>query len=61
MGGEDPIFGRRIGYIGSFTYSNGQEIRSDETRSLIISSSNGFQPLNPLADGLDHTQAGIGR
>jgi outer membrane receptor protein involved in Fe transport len=46
LGGEDPVLRQPIGYIGSFTYSNGQEIRSDETRALIISSSNGFQPLN---------------
>ena len=31
VGGEDPVLGQPIGYIGSFTYSNGQEVRSDET------------------------------
>jgi outer membrane receptor protein involved in Fe transport len=46
LGGEDPVFRQPVGYIGSFTYSNGQEIRSGETRSLIMASSNGFQPLN---------------
>ena len=28
VGGEDPVFRQPIGYIGSFTYSYGQEIRS---------------------------------
>ena len=26
VGGEDPVLGQPIGYIGSFTYSNGQEV-----------------------------------
>ena len=46
LGGEDPVFHQRLGYIGSFTYSNGQEVRSDETRSLLMATSGGFQPLN---------------
>ena len=46
LGGEDPLFHHPVGYIGSFTYSNGQEVRSDETRSLIMATSDGFQPLN---------------
>jgi len=46
LGGEDPLFSQPVGYIGSFTYSNGQEIRSGETRSLIMATSTGFQPLN---------------
>ncbi|MCC7132388.1 MAG: outer membrane beta-barrel protein [Gemmatimonadales bacterium] len=33
VGGEDPVFGQRIGYLASATYSSGQEIRDDETRS----------------------------
>ncbi|MDQ3222035.1 MAG: TonB-dependent receptor, partial [Gemmatimonadota bacterium] len=46
LGGEDPLFRQPVGYIGSFTYSNGQEIRSGETRSLIMATGSGFQPLN---------------
>ena len=46
VGGEDPVFRQPIGYIGSFTYSYGQEIRSQESRALIQSSANGFQPYN---------------
>ena len=46
IGGEDPVFRQPIGYIGSFSYSYGQEARADESRSLIMATSNGFQPLN---------------
>jgi outer membrane receptor protein involved in Fe transport len=46
IGGEDPVFGQPIGYIGSFTYSYGQEVRADESRSLIMATGDGFQPLN---------------
>ncbi|MDQ3426716.1 MAG: carboxypeptidase regulatory-like domain-containing protein, partial [Gemmatimonadota bacterium] len=46
VGGEDPVFSQPVGYIGSFTYSNGQEIRSGETRSLILADGTGFRPLN---------------
>ena len=35
LGGEDPVFGHPIGYIGSFSYSYGQEVRDGEVRSLI--------------------------
>ena len=33
IGGNDPIFGRQIGYVLSGTYSYGQEIRSNEVRA----------------------------
>ncbi len=46
VGGEDPVFNQPIGYIGSFTYSNGQEIRDDETRALAQVTSDGLRPLN---------------
>jgi outer membrane receptor protein involved in Fe transport len=36
VGGEDPVFGRLIGYIASFTYSNAQEVRHDERRAVAI-------------------------
>jgi hypothetical protein len=36
VGGSDPIFGRRFGYIGSFTYSHSQEIRSNEVRAYAV-------------------------
>ena len=36
VGGEDPVLGQRIGYIGSFSYSYNQETRRDETRSSIF-------------------------
>jgi hypothetical protein len=34
VGGEDPVFGQRIGYIGSLTYSYSQETRAEETKGL---------------------------
>ncbi|MEO6058153.1 MAG: TonB-dependent receptor [Gemmatimonadales bacterium] len=34
VGGEDPLFGQPIGYIGSFSYGYGQEVRRDETEGL---------------------------
>jgi outer membrane receptor protein involved in Fe transport len=51
LGGEDPVFGQPIGYIGSFTYSYGQEVRKDETRSLIQATATDFQPLNESHGG----------
>ena len=47
VGGEDPVFRQPIGYIGSFTYGYGQEVRADESRSLVIASGSGLQPYNP--------------
>ncbi|MGE0352679.1 MAG: TonB-dependent receptor [Gemmatimonadales bacterium] len=34
LGGEDPVFGQLIGYAGSLSYSEGQEVRKDEERAL---------------------------
>ena len=34
FGGNDPIFGRRVGYVGALTYSYGQEVRADQVRAL---------------------------
>jgi outer membrane receptor protein involved in Fe transport len=33
IGGEDPVFGQRFGYIGSFSYSYNQEARRNESRA----------------------------
>ena len=46
VGGEDPLFGQPIGYIGAFTYSYGQEIRAEESRALLQATTDGFQPIN---------------
>jgi TonB-dependent receptor len=35
-GGTTPVAGHDLGYIGSFTYSYGQEIRADETRAFAL-------------------------
>lgn len=34
MGGEENLLGRRIGYVGAFTWSQSQDVRLDETRAL---------------------------
>ena len=47
IGGEDGFFHHPVGYIGSLTYANSQEIRAEESRSLLIPRNNTFQPLNP--------------
>jgi outer membrane receptor protein involved in Fe transport len=47
IGGEDPVFRQPIGYIGSFTYGYGQEVRAEESRSLVIANSGGLEPYNP--------------
>ncbi|MEZ0334429.1 MAG: TonB-dependent receptor [Gemmatimonadales bacterium] len=51
VGGEDPVFKQPIGYIGSFTYAYGQEVREDEVRSLIQATQSDFQPLNENLGG----------
>ncbi len=37
VGGEDPVFGRRVGYIASLSYSYNQETRRDESRASAFS------------------------
>src|SRR5690606_22242466 len=32
-GGNDPVFGRELGYVGSFSYSHGDEVRANEVRA----------------------------
>jgi TonB-dependent receptor len=34
LGGNDPIFGQRIGYLVSGTYSRTQDVRTDQVRAL---------------------------
>jgi outer membrane receptor for ferrienterochelin and colicin len=36
VGGEDPVLGHSIGYIGSLTYSRSQELHSDEIRANAV-------------------------
>ncbi|HSJ63626.1 MAG TPA: TonB-dependent receptor [Gemmatimonadaceae bacterium] len=35
-GGNDPLLGRRVGYVGSLTYSRSQEARANELRAFAI-------------------------
>ena len=41
LGGSDPIFGREIGYVGSLSYSYGQETRADEVRAFAVPTADG--------------------
>ena len=41
LGGNDPLFGQRVGYLVSGTYSLSQEIRTDQRRAL---ANRGSQP-----------------
>jgi TonB-dependent receptor-like protein/carboxypeptidase family protein len=36
VGGEDPVFGQAIGYIGSFTYTRSQELHDGEVRARAV-------------------------
>jgi len=36
FGGEDPVFGQRIGYVGSFSYSRGTDIHENEVRARAV-------------------------
>ena len=38
VGGEDPVFGQLLGYVGSLTYSYGQEVRRGEERAVAFPS-----------------------
>lgn len=41
LGGEDGVFGQRIGYLGSFSYGYSQEVRAEESRATVVRSSSG--------------------
>jgi outer membrane receptor protein involved in Fe transport len=45
LGGEGPFLGQPIGYVGSFSYSYNQEVRTDETTGL---AKNGSTPGTAL-------------
>lgn len=34
LGGEDPVFGQRVGYLASFNYGYSQEVRDGERKAL---------------------------
>ncbi len=46
VGGEDPMLGRRVGYLGSLSYSAGQEVRQDEERAYTSSAPGSVAPVN---------------
>ena len=41
VGGNDPLFGRRLGYVGALTYAYTQEVRTNEVRAYPIPEANG--------------------
>lgn len=46
LGGEDPVFGMPLGYVGTFNYGYSQEIRADETLGLVQGSADEVLPRN---------------
>ena len=47
IGGEDPVFGQRLGYLASLTYSMSEDARLDERRALAVADgAGGARPLN---------------
>lgn len=58
IGGDDPVFGRRVGYLLSVSYSNAEEIRRDEERAVAIASGTPGQALpQNVALGLSTSDA----
>jgi outer membrane receptor protein involved in Fe transport len=56
VGGEDPVFGQRIGYLASLSYSYNQEVRADEIRAYALP---GSTPGS--TDESDHYDGSTGR
>jgi TonB-dependent receptor len=49
-GGEASLGARLFGYVGSFTYSNAQEVRADEVRSFAVPTpTGGTEPVDRYA------------
>lgn len=48
LGGEDLVFGHAVGYLGTLTYSYGQEVRRDEERAVAVTGDgpSGTRPQN---------------
>jgi outer membrane receptor protein involved in Fe transport len=55
VGGNDPVFGQRIGYLVSGTYSYGQESRTGNTRALALAQ-DGVTPAE-----IDRYEGAMGR
>ncbi len=55
VGGNDPVFGRRIGYLVSGTYSYGQEAKVDQVRSLALAQG------GPVPTAVDRFEGQTGR
>ena len=56
VGGEDRILKHPVGYIGSFSYSYGQEVRKNEERAQAVGGANGTtQPFNAFRGSTGRT------
>ncbi|MBA3558248.1 MAG: TonB-dependent receptor [Gemmatimonadaceae bacterium] len=56
IGGEDPIFKHPVGYIGSLSYSYGQEVRHNEERAQAVGGANGeTRPFNAFRGSTGRT------
>jgi hypothetical protein len=60
IGGQDPLFGREIGYIGSLTYSLSQEVRDNEIRTNPILRDGVPQVLEQWEGSTGRTSATLG-
>src|SRR5687767_3636354 len=61
MGGEDaPIGNQPIGYVGSFSYSAGQEVREGESRALVTRAGDELLPFNQYTGSTGRTSVLMG-
>ena len=61
VGGEDsPIGNQPIGYVGSFSYSSGQEVRQGESRALVTRSGEELLPFNQYIGSTGRTSVLMG-
>lgn len=51
VGGQDPILGRPVGYVGSLTYSRGQSVRLGSMRSAVGAGSGGVPVARDVFTG----------
>ena len=55
LGGEESLLGRHVGYLGAFTWSQGQEVRLGEHRSLGVPGSDNHAMLRNAFSGTTAT------
>jgi hypothetical protein len=49
LGGEDPLLGQPVGYVGSFTYAYATDVRANEERAIAVpgATPGSTVPINP--------------